>query len=107
MILYKRRFTLPLRCFSEEEVDYVIREIHEGIYRRHSGGRVMAHKAIKAGYYWPLMQNDATLLTHKCDKCQIFANIPKVPAEELVPITGPWPFAQWKINIVGSLLMEK
>lgn len=27
--------------------------------------------------------------------------------EELVSITGPWPFAQWGIDIVGSLPQEK
>lgn len=37
-ILYKRGFTLPLlRCLSEEEADYVLREIHEGICGNHSG----------------------------------------------------------------------
>lgn len=51
--LYKRSFTLPLlRCLSKKEADYVFREIHKGICGTHSGGRVMAQKAIKVGYYW-------------------------------------------------------
>lgn len=37
--LYKRSFTLPLlRCLLEEEADYVLQEIHEGICGSHSGG---------------------------------------------------------------------
>lgn len=50
-ILYKRSFTLSLlKCLSEEEADYVLREIHEGICGNHSRGMTMAHKAIRAGY---------------------------------------------------------
>ena len=36
-ILYKRGFSCPfLRCLSPEEVDYVMREVHEGINGNHS-----------------------------------------------------------------------
>lgn len=68
--LYKKSFTIPLlRCLSEEEADYVLREIHEGIYGSHSRGRSIAHKAIRAMYYWPFMQKDDALLAQRCDKC--------------------------------------
>ncbi|XP_022847633.1 uncharacterized protein LOC111370170 [Olea europaea var. sylvestris] len=37
--LYKRGFASPLlRCVGGEEATYILREIHEGIYRNHSGG---------------------------------------------------------------------
>ena len=37
-VLYKRGFSRPyLRCLSHDETDYVIREVHEGIYGNHSG----------------------------------------------------------------------
>lgn len=92
--LYKRSFTLPLlSCLSKEEADYVLWEIHEGIFGNHSGGRAMVHKAIRARYYWPSMQKDAGLFAQKCDKCQRFSNIPQKPVEELVPIVGPLPFS--------------
>lgn len=61
----------------------------------------MAHKAIRARYYWPSMQKDAAHLARRCNKCQQFANIPRRPVEELTPMIGPWPFAQWGINIVA------
>lgn len=62
-VLYKRGFSLPLlRCLSEEEADYVLREIHERICGNHSRGRSMAHKAIRAGYNWPSTQKDAAHL---------------------------------------------
>ena len=55
-VLYKRGFSRPyLRCLGNEEVDYVMREVHEGIYRNHSGSRSLVHKLVRAGYYWPTM----------------------------------------------------
>ena len=58
-VLYKRGFSRPyLRCLGNEEGDYVKREIHEGIYENHSGLRLLVHKLVRTGYYWPTMQAD-------------------------------------------------
>lgn len=49
---YKRGFTTPYLMFLDyEEADYMMREIHEGICGNHSGGRTLAHKFIRQGYY--------------------------------------------------------
>ncbi|RVW90981.1 Pro-Pol polyprotein [Vitis vinifera] len=69
----------------------------------HSGGRTLAHRAHSQGYYWPTMKKDAATYVKKCDKCQRHAPIPHVPSETLKPISGPWPFAQWGMDIVGPL----
>uniref|UniRef100_A0A2N9HTD2 Integrase catalytic domain-containing protein n=1 Tax=Fagus sylvatica TaxID=28930 RepID=A0A2N9HTD2_FAGSY len=55
------------------------------------------------GYWWPYMQSDAIRYVRKCDKCQRFA--PKIhqPARELNPLSSPWPFTQWGLDIVGPL----
>lgn len=51
-VLYKRGFSRPyLRCLCQEEADYVMREVHEGICGNHSGARSLVHKLIRAGYY--------------------------------------------------------
>ena len=55
-VLYKRGFSHPyLRCLGTEEADYVMREVHEGICRNHSGSRSLVYKLVRAGYYWPTM----------------------------------------------------
>ena len=52
-VLYKRGFSrLYLRCLGNEEADYIIREVHEGICGNHSGLRSLVHKLVWAGYYW-------------------------------------------------------
>ena len=99
-VLYKRGFFRPyLRCLGTEEADYVMREVHEGICGNHLGSLV--HKLVRAGYYWPTMQKDAEAYVRACDKCQRFSNIIRQPTEELTPMTAPWPFAQWGLDIMG------
>jgi hypothetical protein len=106
--LYKRGFTLPLlKCVSLEEGNYILREIHEGIRGNHSGARVLAHKAVRAGFYWPNMNKDSMTIVRNCDKCQRFVNNTKKPPEDLSSISSPWPFSQWGVDIVGPLPQGK
>ena len=49
------------------------------------------------------MQEDAKVYVHKCDKCQRYAPSIHLPSSELAPLTSPWPFAQWGLDIVGPL----
>ena len=92
--LNKKGFSRPyLRCLSPEEVDHVMREVHEGICGNHSGSQSLVHKLIRAGYYWPIMQKNAQAYVKACNKCQRFSNIIRQPTEELTLITAPWPFA--------------
>ena len=101
-VLYNRGFSRPyLRCLGNEEANYVLREVHEGICENHSGSRSLVHKLVRAGYYWPTMQADAEAYVRACDKCQRFSNIIRKPTEELTPMTAPWPFAQWGLDIMG------
>jgi hypothetical protein len=103
-LLYKRGFTLPLlKCISTGEGNYVLWEIHERICGSHSGSRVLAHKVVRVGFYWPNMCKDSTEIVKYCDKCQRFANITKQPPEELTEISSLWPFSQWGVDIVGPL----
>ncbi|GFY91230.1 hypothetical protein Acr_07g0014260 [Actinidia rufa] len=102
--LYKRSFSGPLlRCLRPEEAEYVLREIHEGICGNHSGARSLAKKTIRQGYFWPIIERDAAAYIKRCDKCQRFAPVSRLPHTEMVPMSSPWPFAQWGIDILGPL----
>ncbi|XP_059436532.1 uncharacterized protein LOC132169525 [Corylus avellana] len=106
--LYKRGYTLPLlKCITKAESEYVIREIHEGVCDSHEGSRMLAHKAIRAGYYWPGMNQDSSDIVKNYDKCQRFAKVTKNPPEELSPISAPWSFAQWGSQPSRSITPEK
>ena len=102
--LYKRSFGGSyLRCLDHLEAQYVLVELHEGVCDNHSRGRSLAHHAYSQGYYWPTMKQDAEAYVKRCDKCQRYAPIPHMSFETLNPITSPWPFTQWGMDIVGPL----
>ena len=47
------------------------------------------------------MQREALEYVRKCDQCQRFAPSIHQPGEILNPLSSPWPFAQWGLDIVG------
>ena len=55
--LYKWGFFTPiLKCIAGEDVDYVLREVHEGVCGNHIGARAFTGKAFKA---WILLAHNA------------------------------------------------
>ncbi|KAI3458734.1 hypothetical protein Pfo_015397 [Paulownia fortunei] len=64
--LYKRGFSQPyLKCLTLTKANYVLCEIHEGICGNHLGGKSLAAKALRQGYFWPTIQNDARELAYR------------------------------------------
>ena len=82
-----------------------MREVHEGTYGNHFRSQSLVHKLIRAGYYWLTMQKDAQAYVKACVKCQRFGHIIKQPTEKLTPMMAPWPFAQWRLDIMGPFLI--
>nr|XP_016503336.1 PREDICTED: uncharacterized protein LOC107821417 [Nicotiana tabacum] len=106
--LYQKMFGGPLaRCLGPNQTEYVMREVHEGHCGNHAGGRSLVKTLIKAGYYWPKMEEDAENFVAKCDKCQRYAKNMHRPAELLHTVISPWPFMKWGIDIVGPLPQAK
>ncbi|KAL5574095.1 hypothetical protein UlMin_023692 [Ulmus minor] len=102
--LRKRSFSSPsLTCLNEDQAKYALQEVPEGVCGNHSSGRALAHKVLRQGYYWPTIQADSLAFVQKCDKCQRFSTIPHQPPKELTPVSNPWPFAKWGIDLIGSL----
>ncbi|XP_065050213.1 uncharacterized protein LOC135680155 [Musa acuminata AAA Group] len=104
--LYKRSFSYPLlRCLEPDEARTVLAEVHEGIYGEHIGGRTLAHKVLRQGYYWPTMCRDAKAHVQWCRSCQEHARTPRLPAVPLTPIDCAWSFAQWGLDLLGPFLL--
>ncbi|XP_058764605.1 uncharacterized protein LOC131638060 [Vicia villosa] len=100
--LYRRGFSIPLlKCVDASQALEILRELHEGINGQHLGGRSLARKALRAGYYWPTMQQDAKEHVQKCDKCQRHADMHLAPLNELKSLSSPWPFSTWGMDLLG------
>ena len=93
--LYKRGFFTPiLKCIAGKDIEYVLREVHEGICGNHIGARALVGNVLRQGYYWSTILKDATDLVKKCRIFQEHAKISRLPSEPLTSITSPWPFQQ-------------
>ncbi|GKE26440.1 reverse transcriptase domain-containing protein [Tanacetum coccineum] len=100
--LYRKSFLRPwLRCVGPLQANYVLREIREGSCSMHAGTRSVVAKALRIGYYWPTMHEDARTLIRACQDCQVHKAILRNPQQNLTPITSPWPFYKWGIDIAG------
>ncbi|XP_056685866.1 uncharacterized protein [Spinacia oleracea] len=100
--LYKKAFSRPLlRCVTPENGHKVLEDLHQGLCSSHIGGRALAEKALRTGYYWPTLKEDALDLVKRCDKCQRFAHLIRRSAQKLTPITSPIPFAKWGMDLLG------
>nr|GEX31136.1 reverse transcriptase domain-containing protein [Tanacetum cinerariifolium] len=101
-ILYKRSFLTPwLKCVGPLQAEYVMKEIHEGSCSMHARPRSVVAKAIRLGYFWPTLHKDAQDMICKCSDCQIHLPVTRHPQQPLTPITAPWPFYKWGIDIAG------
>ncbi|XP_017441043.1 uncharacterized protein LOC108346477 [Vigna angularis] len=50
--LYRRGFAaLLMKCLMPEEAEYVLRELHEGVCRRHTGQRALQARVLRVGYF--------------------------------------------------------
>ena len=102
--LYKRSFGGTLmRCLDKDEAFKVMTEVHEGSCGNHSGGRALAQKITRQGYFWPTVIKDSHQFSRGCNECQRFAKIPHRPTLPMIPTHITCPFDQWGIDIVGKL----
>ena len=112
--LYKKAYLISyLRCLRPPDAESTLREVHEGIEYllvrtlffalcgQHLGGRALAHKIARLGFYWPNMLNEARNFVRKCERCQKHAPIVRQPPEMLTSINSPISFAMWGMDILG------
>ena len=58
-ILFRHGFTHPiLTCVSGDECTRIMAELNEGICGSHVGGRSLASKVIRVGFFWPTVRED-------------------------------------------------
>ncbi|XP_075500042.1 uncharacterized protein LOC142538613 [Primulina tabacum] len=101
-VLYRRSYQGPLlKCLSENEVEYVLLEIHEGCCGEHLGGTALARKTILDGFWWPRVNKNAAQFVLSCKGCQYHSKFQHHPTTGMQPISASCPFDQWGLDIVG------
>jgi len=82
-------------------VQYIIKELHEGICGYHSSVRTMATRVLRAGYFWPTIEADFQNYVKKCKPCHKHGNLIHQKQEQLHSILAPWRFTKWGMDILG------
>ena len=82
-------------------------EVHNGVCASHIGGRSLAVKILRAGFYWPTLRKDCQEYVRKCHECQVFADMHRAPPQCLASISSPWPFAMWSTDLLCPFLVAK
>lgn len=89
-ILYKRSYARPLlRCVTPEDGAKILEDLYARLCSAHMGGRTLAVTALRTGYYWPSMRDDALSMARACDKCQKYSPVHRAPTTEMTPIQSP------------------
>ncbi|XP_068474819.1 uncharacterized protein [Phaseolus vulgaris] len=65
--LFKFGFTHPvLVCVHGQQCTRIMSELHEGVCGSHVGGRALASRVLRAGYYWPTLKEDCVGYAQRC-----------------------------------------
>ncbi|XP_074375272.1 uncharacterized protein LOC141717046 [Apium graveolens] len=103
-ILYKRSFVIPyLRCLRPDEARLALEKVHEGICGQHLGGKALAHKITRLGFYWPEMMADAKDYVKRCDRCQKHAPVNEI---ELRFTSVAHPQANGQAKVANRIILD-
>ena len=78
--LFRFGFSHPVQiCVYGEQCIRLMSELHEGVCGSHVGGRALASRILRAGYYWPTLKEDCVRYAQRCKQCQLHADWHKAP----------------------------
>jgi hypothetical protein len=101
--LFRRGLSTPfLKYIGSYEVWYVHTEVHEGSCGHHIGGKSLAKKSLRAGYFWPTMNVDAV---EHVKKCQEHSPISYILVEYLHNMSTPLHFHTWGLDLLGPFTL--
>ncbi|KAG9137251.1 hypothetical protein Leryth_023703 [Lithospermum erythrorhizon] len=74
--LYKKSWDGPLlSCVFQEDIPKILAEVHQGWYGSHIGGRSLAVKIIRIGFFWPTLVQDVMNFAKKYYVCQRMGSV--------------------------------
>ncbi|XP_070034321.1 uncharacterized protein [Nicotiana tomentosiformis] len=95
-----------LRCVDSREAEGIMNEVHLGVRGPHMNMYVLAMKILRTGYYWMTMEKDCFSFVRKFHQCQIHSDLIYAPSSELHPMSAPWPFIAWGMDVIGPIELK-
>ncbi|KAK0580513.1 hypothetical protein LWI29_002813 [Acer saccharum] len=97
---YLEENVLPEDTMEAKRVKY---RSTRGVCGNHTGGKSLAYKVLRQGFYWPTLFAEAQRFAESCETFQRIANDIRRPLELLRSLTSPWPFAMWGLDLIGPM----
>ena len=60
----------------------------------------------RSTYFWLIMERNCVDYVIRCHKCLIYGNEINEPPALLFNMTSPWPFAMWRLDIIGPINLK-
>jgi hypothetical protein len=92
-----------LICPKQEDVDKVLKELHDDPAGGHFTRNTTAHKILRVSYYWPTLFRDGHTYPRSCKNFHISARREKREVIPLQPVVVSRPFEQWGLDIIGEI----
>jgi hypothetical protein len=92
-----------LRCLEKQDVDKVLKDMHDGLVGDNFSGDTFSHKVWRVGYYWPILFKYSHAYSRRCEACQKVAGREQKYSTPLQPISIEEPFEQWGLDIIGEI----
>ncbi|GAA0152367.1 hypothetical protein LIER_10868 [Lithospermum erythrorhizon] len=80
-----------LDTLSAENFPKILFAVHNGWYGSHIGGRSLALKITRTGFFWPTLSKDAMMYVKTCDACHKLSIIAQKLAATLTLVISPIP----------------
>jgi hypothetical protein len=90
------------RCLSTIEAQKVMKELHEGVVRKHFAIEITNKKILDARYWWPTMYSDVNDFYKSCDACQCTRGLAMQSLAKLITLLEQ-PFTKWGLDLVGPI----
>jgi hypothetical protein len=95
-----------LRCLEDEDVDKVMKELHDGPAGGHFVGNTTDHKILRANYYYPTLFRDAHTYARNYKNCQISTGRGKRGVVALQTMAISKSFEQWGLYVIGEITLS-
>ena len=105
--LYRKNYDgVWLRCLEKDDVDHVLKEMHDGPVGGHYGGETTPHIILRARYYWPTVFRDSHAYAQKCKVCQTTAGRERKSCIPLRPVMIYRSFQQWGLDVISEITLN-
>ncbi len=84
-----------------------MKELHEGVARRHFVVDIIAKKILYVGYWWPILFKYTHEFCRSCDSYQKIGEFKTKNVAKLVTTLQEEPFMKWGLDFIGPIKLAR